>query len=154
MPCSQFSELSITAFATARLVMILTTSVMRGRDAPQNTIAAPARQPRERHAQEVLFAADNEPAFDKLLDADVGMASSHSPELRRDQADDPRFPLDYDGAPVVDVLGQHRILGSGHDEACLHDVLRLLHQIEIDLAAAGIVALSVRETSRQGSLRF
>ena len=71
----------------------------------------------------------------------VRMSSQFDPEARarRSEADDAAVALDDDGAQVVGVFGERcasfRVVPAlASDEAPLHDVLRLLDQIKIDVA--------------------
>jgi hypothetical protein len=62
--------------------MMPTTSLTRGLAVPRNTIAAPALQPRERHAQKVPVAADHKPALDKFLDLNVRIGAGLARQSR------------------------------------------------------------------------
>ena len=61
----------------------------------------------------------------------------------------PSLALDHDRAQIVGVFRDHRLLqrrsGLRHDEATLHDVLRLLDEVEIDVALFGYPVAAVAQ---------
>src|ERR1700677_2278760 len=104
---------------------------------------AMAFQPREHQAENIDVPDNDDLAFDKLVDRNVGILDRLHPETRsgRDEADDSPFALYDDGAGILCGLLSERFpqRGSslGEDETPLHDVLRLLREIEIDVPLLG-----------------
>src|SRR5262249_24853639 len=111
-------------------------------------------EPCEHHAQQVLIAADHQAAFNIALNQYVRIAAGFQPQARtrRNESDDASIPLDHDGADIVDVFGKHGLLQSGsrpgHNEAPLHDVLRLLHEIEVDVPLFGDAVAAMTQLDR------
>jgi hypothetical protein len=101
--------------------------------------AAPL-EARQHEAQQIDVAADDRALLDEIIHQPLGIVHAFPPKAGtgRDQADDSALMFDNDGAQIVDVfpadaLPQRRAR-RGEDEPPLHDVLRLLDQIEIDVA--------------------
>src|SRR5208283_3011570 len=99
-----------------------------------------ALQARKHQTQEVGVPADDRTRFDETVDRRVRIVSGFPPEAgaRRNEAGDSPVPFDHDRARVVLAFGAENLVqrgpGLGEKELALHDVLRLLHQVEIDMA--------------------
>src|ERR1700739_1320805 len=116
---------------------------------------AMAVQPGEYQAQKIAVAANDRAAFDKTFNQQVRIALGLAPQTRtrRNEADDPAFTLNDDGARIVGMFVQangifERGSGFGYDEESLHDVLGLLHQIKIDVPLLGDAVAAMAQFDR------